>query len=588
VTPPPSTHRVGWGLAVAVLLLGALGLRLWGLPNGLPFVYNIDENSHFVPKAVALFGTDGNPHYFVNPPLLTYVLHFVFDAWFGGGDAVKRALATNPTEVFEVARTVVAVLGTAAVGLLYLAGAKLGGRVLGLLAGTLLAVAFLPVFYAHLALNDAPTLAPVALSLWGTAGVLRDGRRRYYVLAGVGLGLAAATKYTGGIVLLPLLGALLVRWRAEEEGRAVLVGVAVAAGTAILAFLVGNPFALFDTSAFRDGLTHQSDATGSELGKLGAPRDGGLRYYAWTLSWGLGWVPALAALGGAIFACVRDRRAALVLVPAPVLFLIFMSVQTRFFGRWLLPIYPLLCLLAALGALALVGLVAGWLGPKAPGHARQITAVLTVVVGIALGLQGLVHAVHVDRVLSRPDTRALTRDWMVRNLPPHTRIVAEPVSPDAWVRDGGLPAAPGRNRWVKWPVFRTAVQEDGTLGKSRVVGVEDYERTLRPQLLKAYVNSGYCYVVVGSTQRGRAGVRRREVPHALTYYQALEKQGEVVFHAAPWGSAKDRVPFNFDWSFDSYPLAYRNAGPEMTIYKLSGGKCGERGDTVHAPLSSSP
>ena len=60
------------------------------------------------------------------------------------------------------------------------------------------------MFYAHLALNDAPTLAPLTLSLLGSAGVLRKGRVRDYLLAGVGLGLACATKYTAGIVLVPL------------------------------------------------------------------------------------------------------------------------------------------------------------------------------------------------------------------------------------------------------------------------------------------------------------------------------------------------------------------------------------------------
>ena len=48
-------------------------------------------------------------------------------------------------------------------------------------------VAFLPVAYGKLALNDAPTLAPVCLSLWGTVGILRDGRRRDYAIAWVSL-----------------------------------------------------------------------------------------------------------------------------------------------------------------------------------------------------------------------------------------------------------------------------------------------------------------------------------------------------------------------------------------------------------------
>jgi hypothetical protein len=563
--PTGRTSRLPWALAVAALLIGALLLRLWGVPHGMPYVYNIDENSHFVPKAVELFGTDWNPHYFVNPPLLTYVLHLVFAVWFGGGDGVRDALRTNPTEVFVLARVVVAILGTAAVGLLYLAGARLAGRWLGLLAAALLAVAFLPVFYGHLALNDAPTLAPICLALWGIAGILRTARTRDYVIAGVGVGLAAATKYTGGIVLLPLLLAAGVRAYDDRAAtRAVLIGLAAAGGAALLAFLVGNPFAVLDSSAFSDGLSHQSDATGSELGKLGSPDESGVRYYLWTLTWGLGWLPLLFALGGAVWAIVRDRRLALVLVPGPILFLLFMGLQTRFFGRWLLPVYPLVCLLAALGALAAVNVLVARGGT---GRAWLRPALLGLALVLLCG-QGLVYSLHSGATLARADTRAQTRDWMVQHVPAGSKVVIEPVVPDAWARDAGA----AHNRWNKYPVFRTAVQENGKLGPSRVVGIEDYERTLRPRLLKAYAAGGYCYVVVGSTQKGRAFVDRKAVPAAIAYYDALAKDADVVYRTSPWSKGSPQG-FNFDWSFDAYPLSYQRQGPQMTVYKLRDGRC---------------
>ena len=48
----------------------------------------------------------------------------------------------------------------------------------------------------------------------------------------------------------------------------------------------------------------------------------------------------------------RDNwRIALVLVPAPVLFLLFMGTQERYFGRWLMPVFPMICLLAAYAVL---------------------------------------------------------------------------------------------------------------------------------------------------------------------------------------------------------------------------------------------
>src|ERR687885_1538083 len=188
-----AAERTRWGAAVALLLAGAFVLRIWGIKHGLPYAYNADENAHFVPKAIGLFGHGWNPDYFVNPPAYTYLLHIVFAIWFGGREGVSHAFATHPTEVFVVARVMAAILGTLAVWLLYLAGARLIDRRTGLLAAGLLAVGFLPVFYSHLALNDVPTLAPICLSLWGTAGILRAGRMPQFAIAGVGLGLACAT-----------------------------------------------------------------------------------------------------------------------------------------------------------------------------------------------------------------------------------------------------------------------------------------------------------------------------------------------------------------------------------------------------------
>ena len=165
-----------WRLALAALLLAALGLRLWGIRHGLPYVYNLDENAHFVPKAIGMFGHGYNPDYFVNPPALTYLLHVVFAVWFGGRDGIGATFATDPGEVFLVARVVVALLGRR-VGFVYVLAARVADRRAGLLAAALMAVAFLPAFYGREAVNDVPALLPMTLSLIGTVLVLHRGRR---------------------------------------------------------------------------------------------------------------------------------------------------------------------------------------------------------------------------------------------------------------------------------------------------------------------------------------------------------------------------------------------------------------------------
>src|SRR5688572_11187285 len=270
-----------WWLAVAALLLVALLLRLWGNDHGLPYAYNADENGHFVPRAIGIYGHEWNPDYFVNPPAYTYLLHIVFTVWFGGREGVSRLFATDPTEVWVVARTVSAVLGTMAVGLLYLAGAKLFDRRVGLLGAAVMSVAFLPVFYSHMALNDVPMLAPICLSVWGIAGVVRTGRTRDFVLAGVGLGLACATKYTAGIVLLPLLVAAAVQFAAPGGRGLAIRGLVLSGLCALAAFVIANPYAVLDFPAFWDGITHQSSAAGEDQGKLGLVQENGFLYYLW-------------------------------------------------------------------------------------------------------------------------------------------------------------------------------------------------------------------------------------------------------------------------------------------------------------------
>jgi hypothetical protein len=569
-----SERRWAWP-ALAGVLIAAISLRLGGVGQGLPYVYNLDESDHFVPHAVAMFRDGLDPHYFSNPPALTYLLHVLLAVWFGGASGVEHAYAHSPEDVYVVARVASAALGTVAVWLLYLAGTRLFGRRVGLLAAAIEAVAFLPVFYSHLALNDVPALAPLTLSLLGSAGVLRRGRALDYLIAGLGLGLACATKYTAGIVLLPLLAAAaarhLDRERAADAGGAhavgALPGLAVAGVAALAAFLLANPYAVIDFQGFHRGLVHQSTVSGESQGKLGAPSGGGLAYYAWSLTWGLGWVPALAALGGALTIWRREPRIGWMLVPPAVLFLLFMGLQGRYFGRWLLPIFPIACLLAAWFALELVRGLAQ--------RGRRVQSAALAVAVAALCVQGLLYSVHSSLVLARADTRNLTRAWMLAHVPAGSRIVVEPVVPNAWVTDIGRAGSAGEPRWVKYASLRAAIDPaSGALEpEGRKVRAEDYERTLSPALLAYYERRGYCWVVSGSTQSGRAFADPRAVPQAIAYYRALARQASVAYRASPYRSGHAPVPFGFDWSFDYYPLAYERPGPQITVYRLAGGLC---------------
>ena len=69
----------------------------------------------------------------------------------------------------------------------------------------------------------------------------------------------------------------------------------------------------------------------------------------------------------------------------------------------------------------------------------------------------------------------------------------EPVVADNWATDIGrsLPWTPTGARWQRYPTWVTDVDPDGNplpAGEHRYVVVDEYERTLRPELLDQYAN----------------------------------------------------------------------------------------------------
>jgi len=174
---------------------------------------------------------------------------------------------------------------------------------------------------------------------------------------------------------------------------------------------------------------------------------------------------------------------------------------------------------------------------------------------------------------------------MVANVPAGSKVVVEPIVPDAWfadpeVHDAASARARGLTRsgrrWIKFATGRTTLDVRGrkiTSGKGRFVSVEDYERTLRPGLVGSYARGGYCWVVSGSTQYGRALGDPDEVPGALAYYRSLARHADVARVFSPYRGGHGPVAFNFDWSFNQYPRAYERPGPTVVIQRLRAGVC---------------
>ena len=110
--------------------------------------------------------------------------------------------------------------------------------------------------------------------------------------------------------------------------------------------------------------------------------------------------------------------------------------------------------------------------------------------------------------------------------------------PGNWATDVGrsLAATPTGERWTRFPTWLTNIGPDGNPlppGQHRYVFIDQYERALRPELLDSYVNRGYCWVVLGSLQAGRAFAQPQDAPQAVAYYAAAGQPGQARIPREP-------------------------------------------------------
>src|SRR4029079_3856521 len=99
-------------LVLLGLLVVGFVLRVHNNDYGLPYVYNVDEGSHFTARAVSMLGGDWNPGYFQNPSAFTYLANFALRFRFGHGNpfgsfcAIIEDFKLDPTDIYVTTRSV--------------------------------------------------------------------------------------------------------------------------------------------------------------------------------------------------------------------------------------------------------------------------------------------------------------------------------------------------------------------------------------------------------------------------------------------------------------------------------------------------
>ncbi|WP_044330781.1 ArnT family glycosyltransferase [Sphingomonas hengshuiensis] len=424
ITPARNRGFARWGerLLLMLILAAATGLRLDGVGFGLPALNDPDEPLFMMTALDMLRNHSLNPGWFGHPATITfYSLALVLLAVGGGGvltgrfadaDAFVAAVYRDPGILFLPARWLIVACGVACVWLVYRLGKRLGGTRLGLVGAGFLAVNAVHIHYSQIIRTDVQASVFMLLCTLSALGIVREGRARDYLFAGIWAGLACATKWPAAIIVLNPLCATLYRswWDRGAARRAVLIPVA-----AVAALCIASPYLLLDYPTVLRNLA--GEARTAHPGANGGGFLANLGWYAANpllQSFGAAGL-ALAAVG--LVGAIARRRADVVAVaPGALAFLIVIGAQALLWERWVVPLLPFVALAAAAGLCGVADAVRARLGLRLSG-VEALAAI-----ALLLPMLTAARSAAVERAV---DTRQVASAWVRAHVPPGRSILVE-------------------------------------------------------------------------------------------------------------------------------------------------------------------
>ncbi len=257
--------------------------------------------------------------------------------------------------------------------LIFLIGRRMFDWKIGLLAAAFMAMAVAPIQQAHYFTVDNFASFFVTLVVYFAARALTSENWGNYVGLGIALGMGMASRINvapwGLLAAFAAASYIWTRYKAEGKtrdlfltGMKLALFVVLAAAVTIITFRIGQPYAFSGTSVFdfsfnETWLANIEEVSGQVDGSQDWPP---AHHWAFTglshpviqmMRVGMGWPLGIVAILGFLLAgwqmAMGRWEKHIILVPFTAVYFVWMGSQWFKFIRYFLPIYPIMCLLAA-------------------------------------------------------------------------------------------------------------------------------------------------------------------------------------------------------------------------------------------------
>ena len=428
-----------------ILSVGAI-LRLYQISWGLPDLYE-----EATPLRIAWqfwnwgkAGLDFNPKFF-NYPALTFYIQFVAQMInYGVGHLFGaypnlETFGTTLTSSAVTARFVNVLFDCGTIIVVYLIAKEISNKRVALIAAVVAAINPSHIIHSHLIEVDPGLTFFGTLSLLFIFRIYYQPKLKWYLLAGLCIGLASSAKYTGAFLILVLVGVHLLKsstfeqaWQSFKERYLIF-----ALGLSAVVFFTLNPYIILNWEQFKQDFSfEQYHVSYGHLGVVSSKSTIGY-YLGDVLPWSFGWVFSLGILATIIYILFRREKKDLLLLIYPFIYLLIVSTWAMRAERYILPIFPALILIGSVGIGRFTEWVVGYIQRQKKDNispSSSLSNIILICAGLLIVIQPAMNNYQYLRSIGLPDTRAITNDWIQKNLKPGSAIATGPygiVLPDS-------------------------------------------------------------------------------------------------------------------------------------------------------------
>lgn len=418
--------RLVWSI-LGVLVILSIFIRLPMLFYGVPFDLGHEDENGFIGCALNYGATKSlEPILTWYPAFFTYILAAAFGVYYlfclifsDINSSIDFALEflMYPGKFHLIGRLISLIFSICSVLLMYASGKHYRNQTTGLIAAIFFTFSTTVLVRTSWALPDATYVVLTILSLFLLIKYTNSAKLAHLLWSGFCCGLAIATKYNVGTLLLVGVSGIIYMSLAYSSNNATgftrflftlikskalyLYGIFI-----IIGFFVGTPYFIFDIYTHLNSL-------GWEIGRLNQEAAGSSALlsqlpYLWIVSelfiWeqGVGLL-VLAGLSCAIFQCFKGDKSHLILLPFIAISIAIVGRYNKHSLHYLLPVFPAIFITSAYGIEKAINKIA---------NSKSLIVVL-LIVAILFSASKLYNY---SSYYAKQDTRVASREWILRNI----------------------------------------------------------------------------------------------------------------------------------------------------------------------------